>query len=259
MAAKSDKYFWLKLKDNFFTSKRIKKLRKLAGGDTYVIIYLKMQLIAMKHDGIIQYTGLENTFSEELALDIDEEVDNVQVTLSYLVSTGLAETSDNVNFFFPYAVENVGSESSSAERVRAFREREKEKEKVAALQCNTDVTRCNTEREKEKEKDTDSEIKKEPTVIGTEPQASPVLTIPLNDGTEYAISAEYADEMQKLYPAVDVLQQFRSMRAWCLNNPERRKTKRGVKAFINRWLSSEQDKSAAKTQQNRKVTTFMDL
>lgn len=157
MAAKSDKYYWLKLKDDFFSSKRIKKLRKLAGGDTYVIIYLKMQLIAMKRDGIIQYTGLEKTFAEELALDIDEDVDNVQVTLSYLVSTGLAETSDDINFFFPYAVENVGSESSSAERVRAFRAREKEK--GLALHCNTDVTGCNTEIELEIEKE--SEIEKE--------------------------------------------------------------------------------------------------
>ena len=87
MAAKCDKYYWLRLKDDFFSSKRIKKLRKLAGGDTYVIIYLKMQLIAMKHDGIIQYTGLEKTFAEELALDIDEDVENVQVTLTYLVNT----------------------------------------------------------------------------------------------------------------------------------------------------------------------------
>lgn len=159
MAAGSDKYYWLKLKDDFFSSKRIKKLRKLAGGDTYVIIYLKMQLIAMKNDGIIQYTGLEKTFAEELALDIDEDVDNVQVTLSYLISTGLAETSDNIYFFFPYAVENVGSESSSAERVRAFRAREKEK--VLALHCNTDVTGCNTEIEREKEEDSEKETESE--------------------------------------------------------------------------------------------------
>ena len=149
MAAKCDKYYWLRLKDDFFSSKRIKKLRKLAGGDTYVIIYLKMQLIAMKHDGIIQYTGLEKTFAEELALDIDEDVENVQVTLTYLVNTGLAETSDNINFFFPYAVENVGSESSSAARVREFRARQKES--LPALQCNTDVTECNTEIDIEKD------------------------------------------------------------------------------------------------------------
>ena len=159
MAGKSDKYYWLRLKDDFFSSKRIKKLRKLAGGDTYVIIYLKMQLIAMKNDGIIQYTGLEKSFSEELSLDIDEDVDNVQVTLSYLISTGLAETSDNINFFFPYAVENVGSESSSAARVRALRARQKEQ--AQALHCNNDVTECNTEIERDIEIEKESDIEKD--------------------------------------------------------------------------------------------------
>ena len=43
-----NRYYWLKLKDDFFTSKRIKKLRNLAGGDTLTIIYLKMQLKSIK-------------------------------------------------------------------------------------------------------------------------------------------------------------------------------------------------------------------
>ena len=42
------KYYWLKLGDEFFGDKTIKKLRKIAGGDTYTIIYLKMLLLAVK-------------------------------------------------------------------------------------------------------------------------------------------------------------------------------------------------------------------
>ena len=45
------RYYWLKLPDGFFRQKAIKKLRKIAGGDTYTIIYLKMLLVAMKQDG----------------------------------------------------------------------------------------------------------------------------------------------------------------------------------------------------------------
>ena len=131
--ADGKRYYWLKLYDDFFGSIRIKKLRRMAGGDTYVIIYLKLQLKAMKTDGVLKWKGYEQDFVEELALDLDEEPDDVRVTLMYLLSCGLAETQDNVNFFFPYAVENVGSEGASAQRVREYRERQ-------ALQCNTDVT-----------------------------------------------------------------------------------------------------------------------
>ena len=110
------RYYWLKLKEDFFTSKRIKKLRGMAGGDTYLIIYLKLQLKAMKTDGIIRFDHLEDNIADELALDLDENPDDIRATLIYLTSCNLAETSDDSDFFFPYAVENVGSESSSAAR-----------------------------------------------------------------------------------------------------------------------------------------------
>ena len=35
------RYYWLKLQQDFFSSKRIKKMRRLPGGDTLSIIYLK--------------------------------------------------------------------------------------------------------------------------------------------------------------------------------------------------------------------------
>ena len=117
------RYFWLKLKEDFFSSKRIKKLRNMAGGDTYLIIYLKLQLKAMKQDGIIRFDHLEQNIADELALDLDENPDDVAATLIYLTSCGLAEASDSEQFYFPYAVENVGSESSAAERMRKMRER----------------------------------------------------------------------------------------------------------------------------------------
>ena len=117
------RYYWLKLQDGFFSSKRIKKLRKMAGGDTFTIIYLKMQLLAMKTDGYLRWSGLEDDFASELALDLDEDADNVKLTLAYLINCGLVETSDNITFFLPWAVENTGSETSAAKRMRDMRER----------------------------------------------------------------------------------------------------------------------------------------
>ena len=146
------RYYWLKLQEDFFSSKRIKKLRKIAGGDTYTIIYLKMQLLAMKNDGILEYTGLEQTFAEELALDLDEDPANVSVTVSYLLNCGLLETADNKEFFVPYAVLNTGSEGASAKRMRDHRNRK-------ALQCDTNVTPMlqNGDGEKEIEKELEIE------------------------------------------------------------------------------------------------------
>lgn len=71
----------------------------------------------------MKYSGLLSDFAEELAVDIDEEPQNVRVTLAYLLSCGLAETDDERSYFLPYAVENVGSETSAAERMRKSRAR----------------------------------------------------------------------------------------------------------------------------------------
>lgn len=152
------RFFWLKLQEDFFKSKRIKKLRRIAGGDTYTIIYLKMQLMAIKNGGCLEYTGLESSFARELALDIDEDPENVAITVNFLLSCGLMETSDNAEYFLPYAVLNTGSESSSAQRVRDYRERKMLQKDNRALPCNTDVTKCNTEKEIELDTELDREI-----------------------------------------------------------------------------------------------------
>lgn len=156
------RYYWLKLKDDFFDGIKIKKLRQLAGGDTYTIIYLKMLLKAMKNDGMLMYQGAEDNICDEIALDINESSENVQVTLQYLLAKGLAEQM-NDDCFLPEAVQQVGSENASAQRVREFREKQKAlhaEDKYAdsneMLQCNTGVTQvkrlCNVEKEKEIEK-----------------------------------------------------------------------------------------------------------
>lgn len=146
------RYYWLKLYDDFFSSLRIKKLRKLAGGDTYLAIYLKMQLLAMKRDGILKWSGLEDDFTSELALELDEEPENIKVTLAYLLSCGLAETDDSINYFFPFAVSNVGSESTVAQRVRDYRKKAKEEAlNEAENNAVTPLLHCNTEKEIEKD------------------------------------------------------------------------------------------------------------
>ena len=167
------KYFWLKLMNDFFQQPKMKKLRKIAGGDTYTIIYLKMQLLSLKTDGKLYFDGVEETFAEELALTIDEDEDNVLFTLMYLKKQGLIEQVTEREYALPETMKRIGSEAQSTERVRRLRERRKDAEKLAgqgfealpegskALHCNADATNCNTEIEIEKEIESDIEIERE--------------------------------------------------------------------------------------------------
>lgn len=72
--------------------------------------------------------------------------------------------------------------------------------------------------------------------------SAPVILLPLNDGSGYPITEEQCQEWAGLYPAVDVIQQLREMRGWLLSNQTKRKTRRGILAFVTRWLGREQDK-----------------
>ena len=153
------KYYWLKLKADFFTSRAMKKLRRIAGGDTYTIIYLKLQLLSLKDEGLLFYEGVEPTFYEEMALALDEDAENVRATLIFLESMGLISQTNEHEYILTEVPYLIGGESESAERVRRHREKK-------ALLCNGEVTKGNTEIEieldieKEKELDKDKEKSK---------------------------------------------------------------------------------------------------
>ena len=253
------RYYWLKLPDNFFRQKPIKKLRKIAGGDTFTIIYLKMLLVAMKQDGKLYFEGVEEDFATEIALDLDEDIENVKLTVAFLLRQGLMEIRDDVEYTLTECGKMVGSESSSAERMRRLRDK-------GASHCDTDVTQsdvCVTrplrlsdvEKEKEIEIEKDYKVSNdtfcpEPSSKASEPKPkkvkpaepeAPVEELPLNDGTVWRPTVSMYEEYKRLYPSVDIDQEFRNMRGWCIGNPAKRKTRGGIKRFVTNWLSKEQN------------------
>lgn len=87
---------------------------------------------------------------------------------------------------------------------------------------------------------------------GAETPLADVESITLNDGTEWKCTLADYEEYKRLYPGVDVDNAFREMRAWCNSNPTKRKTARGIKRFVNGWLSRNQD-SGRGSQTNKPV------
>lgn len=125
-------FYWLKFKNDFFSSLRIKKLRK-DYGDTCLVIYLKLQLFALETDGVLEYKGVFPTFAEEMAEEIGEDPEKVKDTIDYLISCGLMEQNENT-YILPFVKENTGSEGEAANRMRALRSTKKES------QCSNNVT-----------------------------------------------------------------------------------------------------------------------
>ena len=152
--AENRRYYWLKLKEDFFIDKRIKRLRRISGGDTYTIIYLKLLLLSLKDSGKLYYDGVETDFIKELALTIDETEDDVMVTVNYLVAQNLMEViMENDEYFLTELPSLIGSETASTRRSRKSREQKALQSGNGATPCNLLKQNCNGEIEIEIEKE----------------------------------------------------------------------------------------------------------
>lgn len=236
-----------------------------------------MLLVSLKNEGKLFFDGVEENFAEEIALELDEEEENVKVTVQFLMAQGLLQLIDESEYELTECSRMVGSESASAERMRRLRDKK-------TSQCDIGVTQqlhlSDVEKEKEIEIDKDKEIENkyicpevnsgqpqpkveiepvaenrtkveiEPSCskaelkVETEPaQADVFIKLPLINGDDYLVTKEYVKELKELYPAVDVEQALRNMRGWLDSNPRNKKTPRGIKRFITSWISREQDKA----------------
>ena len=110
---------------------------------------------------------------------------------------------------------------------------------------NQHLTTNKNERKKEKKTDTSylaqSDAGASSAPEPADEQEQPVAMIPLADGSEFPVPASLASEYAAAYPGVDVAGELAQVRAWCLSNPRKRKTKNGIRRFLNSWLDRAQN------------------
>lgn len=70
-----------------------------------------------------------------------------------------------------------------------------------------------------------------------------VVLLPCNTGEEVPVGKAFVDELSTAYPDVDPVGTLREVRAWCIANPRKRKTKDGLGRFINSWFSRVQNEA----------------
>jgi hypothetical protein len=83
-------------------------------------------------------------------------------------------------------------------------------------------------------------------LLPAEPASPVAVSFLLNDGKDFEITEAQVREFAELYPAIDVLQQLRALKAWTISNPKNRKTRSGAMRFVNSWLSRAQNQAPAR-------------
>ena len=112
------------------------------------------------------------------------------------------------------------------------------------------------EESKDKPKDNQKETKPQPNEnvnVNDNDNANVFIRLQLNDKSLFPIFDDDLDKWRDLYPAVTVEQELRNMVGWIDGNPTKRKTKSGIKKFINSWLSKEQDQGGRRQMPGQKL------
>lgn len=117
------KYYYLKLKDNFFDSDEIIVLESMSDGYLYSNILLKLYLRALKHDGRLMFNERIPYNSEILAKVTRHNVGVVEKALKIFVELGLVEILDNGAIYMADIQNFIGHSSTEADRKRVYRKK----------------------------------------------------------------------------------------------------------------------------------------
>lgn len=180
------KYYWLKLKRDFFKRHDVRIIEQMPNGKDYILFYLKMLLESIDHEGELRFSETIPYNEQMLSVITDTNIDIVKAAMSLFIELGMVEILSDSTIYMNEVQKLIGGETKGAERVRRHRENQK------ALQCNADVTKCNTEIDIEKntEEDTKKDSKKKKPIRHKYGEYNNVL---LSDEELDKLKAEFTD------------------------------------------------------------------
>ena len=76
------------------------------------------------------------------------------------------------------------------------------------------------------------------------------ISLHLVDKTEFHVTEDIVCEFESCYPAVNIREELKKMRAYFFSNPVKRKTRKGIMKSINSWLSKNQDSGSRQINQS---------
>ena len=162
------KYYYLKLKEDFFDSPEIKVLESMPNGYKYSNLLLKLYLKALKFDGALRLNEYIPYNVEMISAVVGMDIDTVRVAFDLFKKLKLVEILNDGTIYMLEIQNFIGKSTTEADRKRNYRKRiEEEKTKLMengqmsgqmSLKC-PDKAPPEKEREKDIEKEKDKDTK----------------------------------------------------------------------------------------------------
>lgn len=131
------KYYYLKLKENFYDSEAMIVLESMPDGYLYSNILMKLYLRSLQNGGKLMFNNMIPYTPTILAQVVRHQVGTVEKALKIFQELGLIEILENGAIYMMDIQNFIGESSTEADRIRAYRERISNEKKQKNLQSES--------------------------------------------------------------------------------------------------------------------------
>jgi predicted phage replisome organizer len=195
--ADQKKFYWLKLKKDFFKRHDIQIIESMPNGKDYVLFYLKLMCESIDHEGNLRFSDTIPYNEQMLSTITNTNIDVVRSALKLLQELNMIEILDDHTIYMNEVDKLIGSavDNDNANRQRRFRERQKEQllaERYESVTENNESKRIDIEKDKDKELDKEKDTKSKKRKVFVPPTYEEVFEYAKEKGRE-DIAKEFFD------------------------------------------------------------------
>ena len=189
------KYYWLKLKRDFFKRHDIRIVESMPNGKDYILFYLKLLLESIDHEGTLRFSETIPYNEHMLSVVTNTNIDTVKSAMKLFIELNMMSICDDQTIYMTEVDKLIGSETEWAKKKR---EQRLKKDNVPQLSSN-----CPTEIEKDKEinkelyKEVDVEVNRA-TATATEEDQLKLVGGTLGKNVVYLTDRQFNDLLRRL-------------------------------------------------------------
>lgn len=241
------KYYWLKLKKDFFKRHDIKIVESMPNGKDYVLFYLKLLVESVDHDGELRFNETIPYNEQMLSTITNTNIDTVSNAMKLFRELGMVEILDDQTIYMNEVSKMLGAETYWAQKKREERQKSKLSNQNTPQigHCPTNVQDESNVSNQEIEKDIDKELEKEKDTKKSKKKK------PANADFTSVFSSYTSNE-----ELIDALNAFVEMRKAIKKPP----TERAMKLILNKLTKlSESDDQKIKILEQSILRNWIDI
>lgn len=147
--AEAQKYYWLKLKRDFFKRHDIRIIEEMPNGKDYVLFYLKMLLESIDHEGNLRFSDTIPYNEQMLSVVTNTNIDIVRSAMKLFIELKMIDVFDDQTIYMSEVEKYIGSETKWAEKKRLQRAKEDNVPRLSS-KCPTELEKESIERDKDR-------------------------------------------------------------------------------------------------------------